>query len=123
MTEPTQNFAKALDRFEEALSWEETPATRDSAILRFEICFETAWKAAQKAARVQGLDVAGPKAAFQAAFQLAWLSDETIWPEIIAQRNNAVHTYNETFAKQLYQELFRFRSAFRELLASLQKAN
>ena len=115
MNRSVDNFRLALGRFSEALEWSESPATRDSAILRFELCYETAWKAVQNAARDEGLVVNGPREAFEAAFQLGWTNDETIWISIIRARNNAVHTYNEAYSKQLYAELPAFCSAFKFL--------
>lgn len=121
MNRSVENFSLALHRFAEALEWEETPATRDSAILRFELCYETAWKAAQLAARNEGLVVSGPRQSFQAALQLGWVQDETVWDAIIRTRNNAIHTYNEDLAKQLYNDLPTFRPALEELLSHISK--
>lgn len=115
MNRSTENFQLALGRFIEALEWEESAATRDSAILRFELCYETAWKAAQTAAREEGLTANGPRQAFEAAFQLGWIKDETIWASMIRARNSAIHTYNEAFSKQLYAELPAFRKALESL--------
>ncbi|MCH8476120.1 MAG: nucleotidyltransferase substrate binding protein [Opitutales bacterium] len=119
MNRSTENFGLALERFTEALNWSETPATRDSAILRFELCYETAWKAAQYAAREAGLLANGPKQAFEAAFRLGWIEDETIWIGMMRARNNAVHTYNEVFARQLYAELPTFHTALTSLFQKI----
>jgi nucleotidyltransferase substrate binding protein (TIGR01987 family) len=119
MNRARENFLSALSRFEEALGWEETPATRDSAILRFELCYETAWKAAQTFVREEGLAVSGPRQSFIGGFQLGWVSDEKVWDDMIRARNNAVHTYNEDFAKEMYRQLPVFRRAFEELREKL----
>jgi len=119
MNRSVENFSKALERFREALEWEETPATRDSAILRFELCYETAWKAAQVSAREAGFVVNGPRQSFEAAFRLGWLEEECLWDAMIRARNNAVHTYNEAFAKEMYAGLPRFRDALNLLYSKL----
>jgi len=119
MTRAIQNFHRALERFREALEWEESPATRDSAILRFELSYETAWKAAQVSVREEGFAVNGPRQSFQAAFQLGWIDDEEVWDAMIRARNNAVHTYNEAFAKQMYASLGRYLNAMEFLRGKL----
>lgn len=39
-----ENFKKAVLRLEEVLKEKKTDITRDSAIKRFEICFDLCWK-------------------------------------------------------------------------------
>lgn len=92
---------------------------RDSAILRFELAFEVVWKLTQRLVRLEGLEAAGPKHVFAAAFRLGWIDDEGIWFDIIAARNMAVHVYREATAFALMEELPRHHAAFQALLARL----
>ena len=39
-----EDFKKTIPRLEEAMSLEKTQIVRDSAIKRFELCFDLAWK-------------------------------------------------------------------------------
>ncbi len=38
------NFQKAVNRLNDALSYEKTEMNRDATIQRFEFCFELSWK-------------------------------------------------------------------------------
>ena len=42
-----ESFRAAEERLEEALSLPKSPVVRDSAIKRFELCFELSWKVVQ----------------------------------------------------------------------------
>ena len=94
---------------------------RDSAILRFELAYEVAWKLLQRLARRQGLESAGPRQSFAHAFQLGWIEDETVWFDILQARNQAVHVYREASANALAAELPRYLAAFERLLGRLPK--
>ncbi len=116
-------FRQSLAKLKEALGLQKSAITRDSAILRFELAFETAWKACQTLARAQGFEVNSPKQAFEAAFRLGWITDEIIWDDILKKRNLAVHTYQESLAESLYGRLKDFLPAFEELDRSLARCS
>ena len=92
---------------------------RDSAILRFELAYEVAWKLLNRLAHRQGLASAGPRQAFAHAFQLGWIEDETVWFDILQTRNQAVHVYRESAATALAAELPRYLKAFEQLIEQL----
>lgn len=115
-----RDFASILTRFGEALALPANDIVRDSAILRFELTFELAWKLCQRLVAAEGLEANSPRQAFQQAFSLGWMSDEEVWADIIRARNLAVHVYRQEQAEALYRELPRFHAAFRELQASLE---
>jgi nucleotidyltransferase substrate binding protein (TIGR01987 family) len=92
---------------------------RDSAILRFELAYEVAWKLLQRLVREQGLAATGPRQVFAAAFQLGWIEDEAAWFDIISARNLAVHVYREAAALALAAALPRHHAAFHSLLDRL----
>ncbi len=115
-----RDLEKVVFKLEEALSAPPSDLTRDSAILRFELAFEVAWKSVQKFALEEGLEVNSPRQAFERAFQLGWISDEVLWREILLQRNLAVHVYREPLAEALHQQLGNFLGGFKELLKNLQ---
>jgi len=115
-----QVFQTALQRLMEALELPPNPIHRDSAILRFELVFETAWKLCQTLAREQGFEANSPKAAFQAGFKAGWITEEVLWNEILLWRNQAIHVYQEALAERLYQQLPQFAAAFRQLERSVE---
>ena len=116
------DFERIIVRWAEALAASARTGSdrdRDSAILRFELAYEVAWKLLQRMARLQGLEAAGPREAFSQAFKLGWIEDETAWFDIITARNFAVHVYHEASATALAAELPRHLATFQQLLARL----
>lgn len=92
---------------------------RDSAILRFELCYEVCWKLLQRLVRAEGYESNGPRSAFEKAFALGWIADEVIWNDIIKDRNTAVHVYREDWAQALFDRLPAYLVAFRGLRTEL----
>lgn len=116
------DFERIVARWAEALDAGAKTGSdrdRDSAILRFELAYEVAWKLLQRMSRLQGLEAAGPREAFSQAFRLGWIEDETAWFDIITARNLAVHVYHEAAATALAAELPRHLATFQRLLAKL----
>ena len=116
------DLRSVVGRWQEALdAWRTTNSDRDrdSAILRFELAYEVSWKHLQSLAREQGLESAGPRQAFENAFRLGWIEDETVWFDALRTRNQAVHIYREAWAQQLAETLPRLHAAFVSLLAKL----
>lgn len=116
------DLTRIVARWAEALAaCKETGSDRDrdSAILRFELAYEVAWKHLQRMARRQGLEAAGPREAFAQAFKLGWIEDETAWFDVITARNLAVHVYREASATALAAELPGHLVTFQRLLAKL----
>ena len=114
-----KDFEDILLRWQEVLKQPESDIIRDSAILRFELTYEVAWKLVQLLAREQGYEVNSPRQAFQRAFTLGWVSDEEIWVDIIRARNTATHVYRQEYAEALYRELGKYYQAFEELRDAL----
>ena len=109
------DFNTIFARWGESLRLPESDLARDSAILRFELTFEVAWKLVQHLVREHGYEANSPRQAFQRAFSMGWISDEEIWVEILRARNTAVHVYREEYAAALYARLGPFYEAFDEL--------
>jgi len=114
-----KDFDDILSRWGEVLGQPENDVTRDSAILRFELTFEVAWKLVQVLAREQGYEVNSPRQAFQRAFTMGWVTDEEVWADIVKARNTAVHVYRQEYAQALYSKLLKFYEAFKELQDAL----
>lgn len=116
------DLTNVVGRWGEALAaWQAhgSDRDRDSAILRFELAYEVAWKHLQTLARGQGFDSGGPRQAFEQAFRLGWIEDEVVWREVLTARNQAIHVYREAWAQSLAERLPALHTAFVQLLARL----
>ena len=79
MKNKVNNFQKCLENLEEVLVKEANAIYRDSAILRFELCVETAYKAIQSIAKQEGFnDINSPRKSFEKALALGFISNEIV---------------------------------------------
>ncbi len=117
----TKAFSKAITRLEEVLELDKTDVTRDSAIKRFEICFDLAWKSIKNYARKEGIECNSPRMCFKTAFKLNLIDYDEKWLKGIEDRNTTSHLYNEKLADQVYQRLPEYKSLFDSLLSRLEK--
>ncbi|HXH85117.1 MAG TPA: HI0074 family nucleotidyltransferase substrate-binding subunit [Candidatus Tectomicrobia bacterium] len=115
-------FAQALGRLEEALARPEDAIVRDACIQRFEFTFETAWRAIQERARVEGLDCVSPRDCFRTGFRLGLLGQDRRWLAMVEDRNRTTHLYDEETARKVYRALPGYAELLRQLLASLRES-
>jgi nucleotidyltransferase substrate binding protein (TIGR01987 family) len=101
-----QKLGRAIMRLGEALAEpEDSNLAIDGTIQRFEFVFELLWKTFQRLLREEGIDVATPRDAIRAAFAAAWIKDEAAWLEMLRDRNESSHTYDEEKALQIYHSV------------------
>lgn len=115
----TENFKKAFSNLKQSLA---TPITepRDlSGIIKdFEMTYELSWKSLKKLLLNQGHQTLGAKDVFTKAYQLGYLTDEKTWLNMIEDRNQTPHVYDEHSAKQIVERIkAAYFEKFQELLA------
>lgn len=117
------DFAKALDRFSEALSTEPTEdLIRAGCIQYFEFTFDLAWKSIQAVAEHYGLEpVKSPRVAFRTAFSQGWILEQQPWLEMLEARNRMSHVYSAREALEVYDCLADFRLPFEQLRTRLEE--
>lgn len=116
------DFLRILRNLREALEvspMDRTTRDRDSAILRFELAFEVCWKLLQQRVRTEGLESNGPRQALEQAFSLGWIEDESVWHDLLRDRNLAVQVYREEWAEDLFRRLPDYLLAFERLTLAL----
>lgn len=102
----TSQYKQAVKRLQEALKAPKTDMARDSAIKRFEFCFDLAWKLLKTLLEEnKGVICASPKDCFREAYKNGLIEYDELWLQMTDWRNEAVHTYSEQFAEALYQKL------------------
>ena len=119
MEEILIDFDKAITALREVLTIEKNKITRDSALLRFQLCFELAWKAIKMRARNEGVECFSPKSCFQAAFQINLVDYDENWLNMINDRNLIVHLYEEEAADKIFSRLGSYLSLFEKLYFKL----
>jgi len=114
-----EDFKKAIKRLEEVLKVKRTPVVRDSAIKRFELCFDLAWKSVKNFAKEKGLECYSPRDCFKTAFQLGLIKHDKRWLEMIKDRNLTAHLYKEAQAEKVYKKLKGYLKLFKKLAENL----
>jgi len=114
-----KDFKRTITRLEEALSLEKTDIVRDSAIKRFELCFDLAWKNIQIYARKEGIESQSPRSCVKTAFQLNLIDYDESWLEMLEDRNLTVHMYKEKYAEEVFTRLPKYLTLLKALAKSL----
>ncbi len=111
-----QEFREAFEEFEKVLGLEKNDVVRDSAIKRFELTFELAWKTAKAfLEEYHNVRCASPQTCFRELYGQGVVEYDETWIEMAKWRNAAVHTYKEELAEKLYAELPKALKKFQEL--------
>lgn len=121
MDEILKDFEKSISALKEVLEVEKNKITRDSALLRFQLCFELCWKAIKIYARNEGVECFSPKSCFQSAFQINLVDYDENWLNMISDRNLIVHLYEEESADKIYTKLPEYLILFEKLYLKLKK--
>jgi len=117
-----EDLKKAITRLEEVLEQPKTAINRDSAIKRFELCFDLTWKTLKEFAKKQGLECYSPRSCFETGFQLKLINEPEPWLDMLADRNLTVHLYNENQADQVYDKLEKHKNAIKDLVNKLNQS-
>jgi nucleotidyltransferase substrate binding protein (TIGR01987 family) len=88
-------------------------ANIDATIQRFEFTFELVWKFLKDYFSEKGIILNYPKEILQEAFAVGLIDNESLWLQMLSDRNMTSHTYNETLADEIY---FRIRNYVPELI-------
>jgi nucleotidyltransferase substrate binding protein (TIGR01987 family) len=120
------NYRRAVDRFKEAVSRKEDlerggfgDIFLDLVVKRFEFTFEMSWKAIRRCLDYLGIEAKYPRACFKEAYALGILSDESVWLEMIEQRNLSSHVYNQDEVRGILLRIDLYLRHFELLLAKL----
>lgn len=119
--EKLQSYIQSVDRLSEILDAPVTVANRDSAIKRFELTFELAWKCLKEFLGAKGIVCRSPRDCFEQAFSLDLMTDDPLWLKMLEDRNLSVHTYNEKLAQDIYGRLKDYLRLFTGLRNSFSK--
>ena len=101
-----ENLEKALNRLGEALDEANDNALMiDGTIQRFEFTVELFWKTLKRSLAAEGIEANSPKETLKQAYAAKWLNDETIWLQMLKDRNETSHVYDEDKAREIYSHI------------------
>ena len=101
-----ENLERALRRLEEALQEPDTNSlVIDGTIQRVEFVVELYWKTFKRLLAVEGIVANTPREALQKAYAARWIEDETAWLQMLRDRNETSHIYDEAAARRIYEHI------------------
>ena len=116
-----EKLEKALAALKRILAkpMDEERSNIDAAIQRFEFSFELFWKYLKSILNDRGVDVSYPRDVLSAAYQGHLIDHESLWLNMLKDRNLTSHSYDEALAEQIYQSLDEYCTRMTEAFLSL----
>jgi len=116
-----ESLGKALDRLQEAVKVAQPSGlVIDGTIQRFEFTIELFWKMLKRCLAYEGIETNTPRESLQKAFQVRWIDDETLWLQMLRDRNLTSHVYDEKMALRIFQRIQRYYPVLRNAYQKLQ---
>jgi nucleotidyltransferase substrate binding protein (TIGR01987 family) len=100
------NLEQALLTLEEALQEDSTNSLMvDGTIHRFELTMDLYWKTLKRILLSEGIETSTPKETLKEAYQACWINNEKAWLQMIKDRNQTSHTYDEETALKILENI------------------
>lgn len=102
-----ENFSKALENLRLCRNYcaPYDVVTETGLVNLFCICFEQSWKAMKEVLESHGYHKTGsPKMIIKLAFSAGMIQDEAGWLELLDQRNEAAHSYDDAAAQAIIEK-------------------
>jgi len=117
------DLGETLDRLKEILDapLDEHRFIMDGTIRRFRFCIELFWKIFSNFAEMEGKEVLSPRQAISQAYQMKWFDNETLWLDMLKDRNVMSHTYKKIKADAVYERIKRYYPEMKSTHEKLKK--
>ncbi len=104
-----KNYQEALTGLKEFIDKAELNKFEEQGMIKaFEYNFELAWNTIKDFYEDQGeTGIQGAKDSFRLAFKRGLIDDGELWMEMITDKNNTAHTYNEKTAKEIVNNILK----------------
>lgn len=82
---------------------------RTGVIGQFGVVFELAWKTLQELMRLHGIEESvngSPREILRAGFKYGFLDDESVWLQMLKDRNSATHIYDEDAVNAVLNRIY-----------------
>jgi nucleotidyltransferase substrate binding protein (TIGR01987 family) len=118
------NYKKALTGLKEFIDKEQLNKLEEQGMIKaFEYTYELAWTTIKDFYENQGeTGLQGARDCFRLAFNRGLVSEGELWMQMITDRNNTTHTYNEKTAKEIVNNILKsYFRLFGDLQNKLEK--
>ena len=116
------NLKKALSRLEEALNEkQENSLIVDGTIQRFESTIEIYWEMLKRLLLSEGIEAKTPCETLKEAYQVGWLQNEQAWLQMLKDRNETSHAYDEKMARKILENINRYFPEMKSTFHNLER--
>lgn len=122
-----ENFCRALENLKDIFEYEEpyNNVVLTGLVALYEICFEQSWKLMKELLEKEGVTEArtgSPRQILKSAYQAGMVTDEVLWMDALAARNNVAHAYNQAVALNIVRQTKKcYYSMFVTLKTTIEK--
>lgn len=100
-----ENLKNAVKRLDEGVKQTKNQLDQDGVIQRFEFTFELLWKTLKLFLSSEGILINSPKEALKAAFRFGLFKNESLFLDMLDDRNQTSHIYSEDVSKKIFQRI------------------
>jgi nucleotidyltransferase substrate binding protein (TIGR01987 family) len=93
----------------------------DATIQRFEFTFELFWKVLKDFFYHKGLEINYPRDVIKQAYADKLVNNESLWLQMLKDRNLTSHTYDEILADQIFNHIKSYVPLLRESFEKIEK--
>ncbi|HOJ86453.1 MAG TPA: HI0074 family nucleotidyltransferase substrate-binding subunit [Elusimicrobiales bacterium] len=117
-----ERLKKVFQKLKEATIKAKDDLDRDGVIQRFEFTTELLWKTLKIVLEYQSIDASqGPKYVVKQAFKFGYIPDDEIILDILNDRNQTSHIYEEKTAEEIYTRISKiYVSKIEEIINHLE---
>lgn len=103
-----ENLEKAVNQLSKFYKKPELNELEEQGFIKsFEYCFELSWKVMKDFLESEGFIIKSPRDSIKEAFSFGLIENGTLWLEALKNRNLLVHTYDETLAKEVVEDIIK----------------
>ena len=95
----------ALIKLREGAEKAEDELDKDGVIQRFEFTFELLWKALKIFLEDSGIEAKTPKESLKQAFRIGWLREDTVFLDMLKDRNMTSHIYDKETSEEIFERI------------------
>lgn len=117
------SLADALEELEKAIYYtalDSNEYIQNAAIQRFEFVIELYWKILQRILKYEKIKVITPRETISNAFKYELINDETLWLQMLDDRNETSHNYDQKIAQKVLTRIKTYTPILRESYTHLQ---
>ena len=100
-----EKFKNAFEKLNEGVKSSSSELEKDGVIQRFEFTFELLWKTLKIILNFKGIIAKTPRDCLQEAFKIDLIEDESIFLDMMEDRNKTSHIYDKETSEEIFNQI------------------